>query len=201
MKERDDWQSSDPSKPQKGRSKKCKPTAKLYVQSCWPKVMISRDDRTCKRTEKPSGTTCLSFLEGSAGKLQGEERDGQPACDVEHLCCEESGTNFEEEQGVCLISSSSEISGDLEETLTENGKGEIEEPAEESGPDCSAVEGVISGTGHEERPIFVDLTTDEKNTWKQNILKRFCDVNSLARVNEEEDGSDSCSTSVVLGTE
>ncbi|XP_054004785.1 uncharacterized protein LOC128890371 [Hylaeus anthracinus] len=209
MKERDINRSIDPSQKHKGRSKKYKSPTRLFDLNCWPKVMISRDNRICKKTDESSGTTSLSFSESHSSKAQAEEeeedddfeeekddededeyeeeeeeevgKDEEVSCDVQHLCCEEYGTSFEEEQGVCLISSSSEIQEALRtrESTPENVKGS--KRLNESGLHCPMMKSV-----HQDRPIFVDLTADEKNTWKQTILKRFCDVNTLNRVDQGE---------------
>lgn len=120
MKEQDNCHSNESSKRNKGKSKKFNSSPKLYIQTYWPKVMISRDDRICKRNEKPSGTTCLPFLEGPTNKLQPEDKGKEAVCD---LYCEKNRRNFEEEHDVCLISSSSEIQRGLGEALPENGQG------------------------------------------------------------------------------
>ncbi|XP_076632320.1 uncharacterized protein LOC143347205 [Colletes latitarsis] len=192
MKERDGCQSIDSSKKHKGRSKKYKSPPRSFDPNCWPKVIISRDNRICKIADESSGTSS-TFLEAQSSKLQAKTEKEEAGCDVQHLCCEESYANFEEEQSVCLISSSSEIQEDSEtcETTTKNEKDSknVDEPV----LDCS-----ISETIDQDRPIFVDLTADEKNTWKQTILKRFSDVNTLTRANQEETGNEKCSGVVAL---
>lgn len=157
MKQLNGCELDDSSKKQKGRTKKHKTSMKLFTKTSWPKVMLSRNKFICKKSKDPTGSTSLSYLEESSGKLSAKKED---------LCCEENGENFEEEQGVCLISSSSEISCEDLQKLNESN--------EECRFVCATEEGVTSETsGCRERPIFVDLTTDERSTWKQTIFKRF----------------------------
>lgn len=195
MKELDSYQSNNSPKKKRERSKKQKSTYKLFTKDGWPKVMISRDSIVYKKIKDSSGSPSLSFIkESSSGK---EEKDS-----CEHLYCDENGTNFEEEQDVCLISSSSEIqeSFELRDILRKIGKSSKSDGSiDQSEFDCLPEESIVSDKYDQQRPIFVDLTTDEKNTWKQTILKQFCDVKT-STVNEMESGNEKCSTGVVLGT-
>lgn len=190
MKELDSYQSNNSPKKQRERSKKQKSTYKLFTKDCWPKVMISRDSIVYKKIKDSSGSPSLSFIEESSSDSRGKEEKNN----CEHLYCE-NGTNFEEEQDVCLISSSSEIQKSFElrdilRKIRKNSDGLIDE----SEFDC------LSEDKYDQQgPIFVDLTTDEKNTWKQTILKQFCDVKTIT-VNEMENRNEKCSTDVVLGT-
>ncbi|XP_076245451.1 uncharacterized protein LOC143185984 [Calliopsis andreniformis] len=196
MKERDNCYLNESSKRNRGKSKKYNSSRKLFIQSYWPKVMISRNDRVSRRTEKSSGSTSLSLLEGSTNTLQAEEKETKAACEFN---CEENGMNSEEEQDICLISSSSEVQRNLEKTSVENERGlkKFDGLVKDSS-EYSVVENETCNTNREKNPIFVDLTTDEKNTWKQNILKRYCDVNTLVRVNDKKDGNDNCSKDMTL---
>lgn len=188
MKELDSCQSNNSPKKRRERSKKQKSTCKLFTKDCSPKVMISRDSVVYKKINDPSVSFTL-IEESSSGKE--EERNN-----CEHLYCG-NGTNFEEEQDVCPITSSSEIQTNFElrdilRKIRKNSKtdGLIEE---------SEFDRLPRDKYDQQRPIFVDLTTDEKNTWKQTILKQFCDVKT-STVNEMESGNEKCSTGVVLGT-
>nr|XP_012139012.1 PREDICTED: uncharacterized protein LOC105662301 isoform X2 [Megachile rotundata] len=170
----------DPSKKQKGRTKKHKPSLKLFAKTCWPKVMISRNNFICKKSKDLPTTTSLPYLEESSNKLLTKEED---------LCCEVNGENFEEEQGVCLISSSSEIPCESLQKLNESNQ--------ESGFVSVTEEGVTSETsGCLERPIFVDLTADERSTWKHTIFKRFDDLKTTE--NEGNNKNQNFSMNVLL---
>lgn len=202
MKELGSCKSSDSQKKQRGRSKKQKPTFKLFTKNSWPKVMISRDSIINKKIKDSSGSPSLSFIEESSSELQ--ETEEKDACHVGHLYCDENATNFKEELDVCLISSSSEIQGSLKvsETLRGNEKvlKKFDGAVEENDSDCAPEESAISNTWEQQTPIFVDLTADEKSTWKQTILKRFCDVKA-DMTNEKEDENEKCTTNIALGTE
>nr|XP_031829152.1 uncharacterized protein LOC116425492 [Nomia melanderi] len=143
-------------------------------------------------------TTPSFYQRGSSSGQQtkDEEKGEEGDCDVEHLCCREN-----EEQGVCLITSSSEIQGDpgirKATGVKKNGLKKIDELIKRK-DDRSVVENTISKSADGEKPIFVDLTTDEKIIRKQTIPKRFCDVKPLVEINEEEKGIDNRSTSVVI---
>lgn len=202
MKELSSCKSSDSQKKQKGKSKKQRPTFKLFTKNSWPKVMISRDSIINKKIKDSSGSPSLSFIEESSSELQGREEKN--ACHVEHLYCDENATNFKEELDVCLISSSSEIQGSLKVSETSRGNEKVlkkfDGAVEENDFDCALEESIISDTREQQTPIFVDLTADEKSTWKQTILKRFCDVKA-DMTNEKEDENEKCTTNIELGTE
>lgn len=191
MKELDSYQSNNSPKKQRERSKKQKSTYKLFTKDCWPKVMISRDNIVYKKIKDSSRSSSLSFIEESSSDSRGKEEKNS----CEHLYCE-NGTNFEEEQDVCLISSSSEIqkSFELRDILRKIRKNSKPDGLIESEFGC-----LPRDKYDQQRPIFVDLTTDEKNTWKQTILKQFCDVKT-STFNEMENGNEKCSTGIVLGT-
>ncbi|KAK1117781.1 hypothetical protein K0M31_015718 [Melipona bicolor] len=198
MKELGSCKSNDSRKKPRGKSKKQKPTFKLFTKASWPKVMISRDSIIYKKIKDSSGTPSLSFLQESSSKLQGkEEKNG---CHVQHLYCEENSASFEEEQNVCLISSSDEVR-ESRKAYEERLRGDEEvsrKKIDEDNFECTPEEeeSVNSATHDQQKPIFVDLTADEKNTWKQTILKRFCDVKTDT-VNEAE--GEKCATNIVLG--
>ncbi|CAK9820518.1 hypothetical protein ANTPLA_LOCUS10644 [Anthophora plagiata] len=197
IKERDGYRSNSPEK-QRGRSKKYTSSLKLFAKNCSPKVMIYRNNSVCKQTKDFSRTSGSSFLEESLNKLQVKEEK----VECEHVCYNENGTNFAKGQdGVYLISSSNETQTSFEvyETLEKTRKTlkNDDEPIEESGFDSSAEESVIFGTDSREKLIFIDLTADEKNTWKQTILKRFCDAKA-STVNETENENEKHSTNVAL---
>ncbi|KAF3424181.1 hypothetical protein E2986_07142 [Frieseomelitta varia] len=202
MKELGNCKSNDSRKKPRGKSKKQKPTFKLFTKASWPKVMISRDSIIYKKIKDSSGDPSLSFLHESSSKLHDkEEKDG---CRVQHLYCEGNAASFEEEQNVCLISSSDEVRESrksYEERLRGNEeevskkKKKIDEDNFECTPGVEEEESVISATRDQQKPIFVDLTADEKNTWKQTILKRFCDVKTDT-VNEAE--GENRATNIVL---
>ena len=191
MKELGSCKSNDSRKKQRGKSKKQKPTFKLFAKVSCPKVTIPRDSIIYKKIKDPSETRSLSFLQESSSKLHAkEEKDG---CHVQRL-----HRGFEEEQNVCLISSSDEVREArkvYEERLRESEEGS--KKIEEDHFDRTTEEkSVISAMHDQQKPIFVDLTADEKNTWKQTILKRFCDVKT-DMVNETE--GEKCTTNIVLG--
>ncbi|XP_034189013.2 uncharacterized protein LOC117608266 isoform X1 [Osmia lignaria lignaria] len=176
MKQLNGCELDDSLKKQKGRTKKHKISMKMFTKTCWPKVMISRNKFICKKSKDAAEGTSLSYHEESSEKLSAKEED---------LCCEENGENFEEEQGVCLISSSSEIPCESLQKLNE------------SNEECRLVCATEETSGCRERPIFVDLTTDERSTWKQTIFKRF-DEELESTENEKINGKQNHSANVVL---
>ncbi|OAD55053.1 hypothetical protein WN48_05626 [Eufriesea mexicana] len=161
--------------------------------------MISRDSTIYKKIKDSSRTPSLSFLQETSSELR--TKGEKVGYDVEHLYCDENGTDFEEVHDVCLISSSSEIQENLEacETLRKSEKSlkKIDEVIKKSDFDYSTEGNVISNIGNRQRPIFVDLTADEKNTWKQTILKRFCDV-KISTANEKGSKNEKCPSNVLL---
>lgn len=185
MKELDSCQSNNSPKKRRERSKKQKSTCKLFTKDCSPKVMISHSV-VYKKINDPSVSPSFTLIEESSSGKE-EERNN-----CEHLYCG-NGTNFEEEQDVCPITSSSEIQTNFEL------RDILRKIRKNSKTDGLIDESEFDRLPGDKRPIFVDLTTDEKNTWKQTILKQFCDVKT-STVNEMESGNEKCSTSVVLGT-
>ncbi|XP_076758906.1 uncharacterized protein LOC143428103 isoform X2 [Xylocopa sonorina] len=194
MKEFGSYQSNATLKNQRERLKKQPPQKspiKLLTKDCRSNVIISRDNTIYKRTNNFSESSNLSSLDDFSSKLQVKKE--KVSCEVEHLYCDKNNLNFEDERDVCLISSSSEIHEDAEtcESLSRTGDSLMKlnnNLTEENGYDCSLEENVIFEASNQKWPIFVDLTTDEKNTWKQTILKRFCDVKTNT-VNGNEAGT------------
>ncbi|XP_015437000.1 PREDICTED: uncharacterized protein LOC107192299 [Dufourea novaeangliae] len=187
MKEHDGSQPDDPPAKYKGRPKKRETIPGLFAASCWPRVMISRDNKIGRKMERPADIATFTFYEGSSGGERAQdEDDGGEEGDrvVEHLYCEENG-----EQGVCLITSSSGIGDDLGTGKASEDDGEgpkkVDELVRKKNFVGSTMKHVNSKSDDREIPIFVDLTTDEKNTWKQTILKRsFDDVKTPTEISE-----------------
>lgn len=109
---------------------------------------------------------------------------------------------FEEKRGICLITSSSEIREDLgiEEAAgaKENGSKKTDEPTKGKDNEQLLMMETAKSAG-EDKPIFVDLTTDEKNIWKQtSYLKSSCDAKPLVEDNERERGIQNPAASITI---